>query len=393
MKVLQIHDPYVHAGGEDTIADTEAELLREAGHEPVRFRLGNPEHRRSATAALLAAPWNPAQYRAMRQRARRLRPDIAHVHNTWFALSPSIFRALALEGVPTVMTLQNFRLMCVEPMLFRDGRMCTDCVGSHPWHGVRHSCYRSRPVSGVAALTIALNRRLGSWDHVARFFAPSEFVKQVFVDGGFDPARIVVKPNVVGDPGPRPEPPSRSRTVVYVARIAPEKGPDLLLDAWRDAAAQLPELELVLIGDGPLRARLERDPPPRTRFVGWVEPAELPRHLLAARALVYPTQWTENFGRPTIEAMAAGLPVLASDIATPAEVVGELGPDWLVDPRDRGAWADALRRLADDQAIDAAGRRSRQLFEQKYNLGLGLQRLIDTYEEVRAAHAASTAAG
>ncbi len=199
------------AGGEDTIADTEAELLRGAGHEVEPFRLSNSGRPAAAAASLLAAPWNPGQHRAMRARVRKLRPDIAHVHNTWFALSPSIFHALAAEGIPTVMTIQNFRLMCAEAKLFRNGRLCTECVGTHPWRAVRYACYRrSRPQSAVAALTIALNRQLSSWDHVDRFFAPSKFVRDVFADGGFDPDRIVVKPNVIGDPGPRREAPSRA---------------------------------------------------------------------------------------------------------------------------------------------------------------------------------------
>ncbi len=157
-----------------------------------------------------------------------------------------------------------------------------------------------------------------------------------------------------------------------------------MLDAWREAAALVPELELVMIGDGPLRAELERNPPPRTRFLGWIAPAELPEQLLAARALVFPTQWSENFGRSIIEAMAAGMPVLASDIATPAEIVGELGREWLVPPHDLSAWRHALAGLSDDRAVDTGGRRARTLFEQKYNLESGLRALVETYELVRS---------
>jgi glycosyltransferase involved in cell wall biosynthesis len=385
VRILQIHNLYVDAGGEDTIADTECELLRAAGHEVERFRVRNADRGLSATASFAAAPWNPSQHRAMRERVRSLRPDVAHVHNTWFTLSPSIFHALHVEQVPTVMTIQNFRLICAEGKLYRDGRLCTECVGTHPWRAVRYKCYRdSGAASSVAASTIALNRSLGSWNSIGRFFAPSQFVKSMFVRAGFDPKRIVVKPNVIDDPGPRPESPSRSRSLLYVGRLAREKGPEMLLDAWREACSLVPDLELLMIGDGPLRATLERDLPPRTRFVGWVEPAEIHRHMLTARALVFPTQCSENFGRPIIEAMAAGLPVLSSDIATPAELVGDLGRSWIVPPHDQAAWRDALSSLTDDQAVDMAGRRGRELFEEKYNPDTGLRRLLETYEEMRS---------
>lgn len=383
MRILQIHNLYVDAGGEDTIADTEAELLRDAGHEVERFRVRNADRGRAAATSFAAAPWNFSQHQAMRERVGRLRPDVAHVHNTWFTLSPSIFRALHAERVPTVMTIQNFRLVCAEGKLYRNGRLCTECVGTHPWRAVRYGCYRdSQPASIVAAGTIALNRRIGSWNYVNRFFAPSEFVKGMFVRAGFDPKRIVVKPNVIADPGPRPQAPSRSRTLLYVGRMAREKGPEILLDAWREAAPLVPDLELVMIGDGPLRAGLERDLRERTRFLGWVDPTEMHHHMLTARALIFPTQCSENFGRSIIEAMAARLPVLASDIATPAELVGELGERWVVDPHDRAAWRSALAALGDDAAIDAAGDRGRELFEEKYHLNAGLERLLATYEEV-----------
>jgi len=383
VKILQIHNEYTLAGGEDTISDTEYDLLTHADHEVARVRVRNVEHSLTAVRSYAVAPYNLVQYSSIRARVRAFNPDVAHVHNTWFRLTPSIFHALHAERVPTVMTLQNFRLMCAEGKLYRNGRRCTLCVGRHPWRAVRYSCYRdSMPASLVAAATIAVNRRLRTWDLIDRFFAPSEFVKDLFVQGGFEPHRIVVKPNVVPDPGPRSMPPSASEKLLYVGRLAREKGPDVLLDAWREAAPRVPRLELVLIGDGPMRTSLARTAPERVRLLGWVDPAEIHEHMLSARALVFPTQWSENFGRSIVEAMAAGLPVLASNIGTPAELVGELGSQWLVEPHDPQCWADALARLEDDEAIDDAGRRARKLFELKYTPEVGLRRLIETYEAV-----------
>jgi glycosyltransferase involved in cell wall biosynthesis len=281
------------------------------------------------------------------------------------------------------MTLQNFRPLCAEAKLFRDGRTCTDCVGRSPWRAVRYACYRgSVPASIVAAATIALHRRLATWDLVDRVLAPSESVKAVFVDGGFDPGRIVVRPNFVPDPGGRARSPSASRTVLYVGRLSPEKGLRVLLDAWRAASAELGDLELVIVGDGPQRAELERLAPASVSFAGYVEPGRLPEYMLAARALVFPTLWSENFGRSIIEAMAAGIPVLASDIGTPSELVGELGERWLVPPRRVPAWAVALAGLTDDDAVRAGGSRARELFEHRYAPAAGLRSLLATYAEL-----------
>lgn len=384
MRILQIHNLYAQAGGEDTIADTEVALLRAAGHEVERYRVRNADNGARAAASYALAPWNPAQARDMLARVHRAPPHVAHVHNTWFTLSPSIFAALRRARVPVVMTIQNFRLVCAQGTLFRNGRVCTDCVGTHPWRAVKYSCYRgSKTESAVAAATIAANRRIGTWEGIDRFFVPSQFVKGVLLAAGFAPDRLTVKPNVVDDPGPRERPPSRSQTVLYVGRLSSEKGPEVVLDAWEMAGPAIPGLELVFVGDGPLRAELEGRAIPNVRFLGRLEPSEISGQMLQARALVFPTQCNENFGRSIVEAMAAEMPVLASDLATPAELVGEIGPEWVVLPYEREAWVEALKSLADDQAVDVAGQKARRLYEQKYTPAIGVRSLVETYEAIQ----------
>ena len=129
---------------------------------------------------------------------------------------------------------------------------------SHPWHGLRHRCYRgSAAASAVAAGTIAVNRAVGTWErHVDLFLALTEFGRGLFVRGGLPEDRVMVKPNSVPDPGPRANAPSASRTVLYVGRLSEDKGVLRLLDAWKEAA--VPGLELVVVGDGPLRHRGRR---------------------------------------------------------------------------------------------------------------------------------------
>jgi glycosyltransferase involved in cell wall biosynthesis len=209
--------------------------------------------------------WNPLAARDLRKLAERVRPDIAHVHNTWYALSPSVLSALTAAAVPVVMTLHNYRLLCANGYLFRDGHACEDCVGSHPWHGVRHRCYRGSLIASTpAAGTIALHRALGTWSrHVRLFLALSEFARTRFIRGGLPADKVHVKPNFVSDPGPRPSPPSQSRSVLYVGRLETDKGVQTVLDAWD--AWDAPEFELVLVGDGILGPALRRRPR-RRRF-------------------------------------------------------------------------------------------------------------------------------
>jgi glycosyltransferase involved in cell wall biosynthesis len=383
LKILQINNLYRQRGGEEIVADSEASLLRKGGHEVDRLLVRNPDRPLAATRLLAAAPWNVAQERSVKRRIRESRPEVVHVHNTWFALSPSIIHGLHDEGVPIVMSLHNYRPLCANASLFRDGRVCTDCVGSHPWWGVLHRCYRASWIgSTVAAATIAVSRARRTWDLVSRFVAPSEFVKRMFVAAGFPADRLTVNPHGVADPGPRAQPPSASRTLLYVGRLTPLKGIRVLLEAWQRASASIPDLELALLGDGPIDGDLAGERFDRVRFLGWADTERVMATMLSARALLVPSQWYEVFGRVAIEAFAAGLPVMASNIGGLGELVSELGAEWVVEPDDCDAWATALARLREDPTVDTFGCRARDLYERHYTPEIELFRLIQVYGSV-----------
>jgi glycosyltransferase involved in cell wall biosynthesis len=380
MRILQVHTRYRYEGGEDAVARAEATLLAEAGHEVVPYVAENPNRPGPTAAAMLTSAWNPLAARTLQAVAARVRPEVAHVHNTWFALTPSVVAGLDAMGVPVVMTLHNYRLLCVNASLFRDGRPCEDCVGTHPLPGIRHRCYRGSAASSAAvAASISLNRLLGTWHrHVRVFLALNDFARERFVSGGLPPDRVWVKPNSVADPGRRPCPPSSSRTVLFVGRLTPEKGLDVLLDAWRrlDPA----DLELVLIGDGPMRAELEQRSPPAVRFLGRLEPAAVRQWMLRSRALVFPTWLYEGQPLSVLEAFAAGLPVLASRLGGNVELIGGVGDDWLVPAHDPAALAEGLAALSDDR-VDQAGARARRIYEQRFTGPRNLQVLEAAYQE------------
>jgi glycosyltransferase involved in cell wall biosynthesis len=380
VRVLQLHTPYRQPGGEDAVVRAEAEVLRRSGHEVVQYQVKNPPGAAGAIGSLVLSPWNPRQARRVQGLAERIRPDVAHVHNTWYAQSPAVLWALRRSGVPTVMTLHNYRLVCANGQLFRDGAPCEDCVGASPWHGVQHGCYRDSMVLSVpAAGTIALHDRLRTWSRtVDRFVVLSEFAAERLVRGGLPPDRIELKPNFVADPGPRAVPAAASATVLYVGRLSPEKGVEVLVEAWRELGDG--PLELLVVGDGPLRDRLARRPAARLRLVGQLPAAEVRRQLLAARALVLPSIWYEGQPMAVLEALAAGLPVLGSGIGGVPELLASLGRDWLAAPGEEASWVAALRALADPERVELASAQARALYERSFSAATAARALEDVYE-------------
>jgi glycosyltransferase involved in cell wall biosynthesis len=380
MRILQVHTHYRQPGGEDAVVATEAALLREAGHLVLAHRASNPEGPRAALT-LAAAPWNEVQARSVARQVERLRPDVIHVHNTWFATSPAVFSALRRVGVPVVMTLHNYRLVCAAATLFRDGAPCTDCVGTHPWHGVEHACYRgSRPQSVVAAATIDLHQRRGTWHRdVDRFIALTDFGRAQFIAGGLPSGRIVVKSNSVDDPGPRPRPPSASDAVVCLGRLSAEKGLDRLLDAWERAPDRL---RLLVVGTGPLEASLRARAPQGVEFLGRLARSEVTSLLLGARALVFPSMSLEGQGLVALEAAAAGLPVVLSDHGALSDLFSPGAEELLFPPGDVDALAGRLARLDDDGFVDEHGRFTRRRFEERYSHATALEGLETTYRSL-----------
>jgi glycosyltransferase involved in cell wall biosynthesis len=280
--------------------------------------------------------------------------------------------------------------MCVNGLLLRDGRVCEDCVGTHPWRGVWHRCYRgSGPLSAIAASTIAVGRFRNTWDHaIDRFIAPSGFTAAKVAAGGVPSQKITVKPHGVEDPGRRLNPASESSTVLFVGRLSQEKGLPMLFDAWEHLLPT--SLELVVVGDGPQRRLLEGRHASGVRFLGWRHREEVRQLMLTARALAFPSICYETFALTAVEALAAGLPVLATGRGMAGEIAQSIGSDWLVPSADSVGWAAALRRLASSESIDLAARRARALYESTYTLQHSLTQLLDIYTAVAAA---STATG
>jgi glycosyltransferase involved in cell wall biosynthesis len=280
-----------------------------------------------------------------------------------------------------VQTLHNYRLFCANGAFLRAGRPCEDCVGAGPWNAVRHACYHgSRLQTAVWAEATAHHRRRRTFERcVTLFVAPSAFAREKLVAAGLDPARVVVKPNPVADPG---EPSPGGRGAVYVGRLSEEKGPRLLLEAWRE----MDGLPLAIVGSGPLEAELREQGAriPGVRFTGQLAPEAVQQELRRALFLVAPSICYESFPLAIAEAMAAGKAAVASQPTAMADWVEPGRTGLLFASGDARALARACRELAADPARAAAmGREARARFEDELAPERGAERLLALYEQAR----------
>jgi glycosyltransferase involved in cell wall biosynthesis len=388
MKLLIIHNSYRQPGGEDVVFEQERQMLQGEGHVVAVYRRSNwePEAQSLLGQARLVPKvvWSSDARKEIAQLLHKHRPDLVHVHNTFFMISPSIYEACEEAGVPVVQTLHNYRLMCPAATFFRNGHVCEECMEHSLWNSVLHGCYRgSRPATAVVAIMLAIHRQLRTYARKNQsFIALTEFSRSKFIQGGLPGSRIFVKPNFVHpDPGLGS---GNREYAVFVGRLSPEKRVSTLLQAWQRLPERIP---LLIIGGGPERPHLESDAK-RQDIEGIYFQGPLPRnHTIAAiqnaRFLVFPSEWYENFPVTIVEAFASGTPVLASRLGAMREIIEDGRTGLFFEPGNPDdlartvAWAWSHR-----YHLDQMGRQVRREYETKYTAAVNYRQLMSIYGSI-----------
>ena len=375
-RILVVHNAYQQRGGEDSVVDDEVRLLRGHGMEVEIYRRDN--HDIDSMGKLFAARdtlWSTRTRREAEELMRRFDPDVVHVHNTFPLISPSLYWAASARHVPVVQTLHNFRLLCPQAMLLREGRVCEDCVGKLPWRGVARRCYRdSLPQSAVLVSMLGLHRALGTYERkVTRYIALNDFCRDVFVRGGLPRERLRVKPNFVADPGTG----SDVRTgFLFVGRLSMEKGPAVLADALKISTG----LACEVIGTGPDKECLRQVA--GVSMAGWQQAPYIAGQMKSATALVMPSLCYENFPRTLVEAFACGLPVIASRLGAMAALIKDGETGLLFEPGNAADLSEKLKWAATHaNEMQKMGKAARKEYEEKYTPQRNLEILLGIYRE------------
>jgi len=245
---------------------------------------------------------------------------------------------------------------------------------------VRHACYRnSRAASAAVANMLVLHRAIGTWSNtVTRFIALSEFARRKFVSSGMPEDRISVKPNFLADdPGPGQ---GNGDYLLFVGRLSDEKGIACLLQAWKSLRSKL---RLIIAGEGPL-APMVREfaaTDPTVQWLGFLDRSRILDLMGKAVALVFPSVWFEAFPLVLAEALAKGLPVIASDLGSMAEIVSHRKTGLLFAPGSPLDLACALQWAFDHRAEFRTMReQARFEYELKYTAAANYRLLTNIYE-------------
>jgi glycosyltransferase involved in cell wall biosynthesis len=344
MNILLVHNEYGKVSGEEIVVRSLRQLLEFNGHHVSAFFRSSAEIENDTLGkakAFFTGVYNPAARRAFRDVLKLERPDIVHIHNLFPLISPSILGECRRAGIPVVMTVHNYRLVCPNGLHTVRGQLCERCVGGREYHCVLNRCEGSLLKSAGYALRNAAARKFRLFhDNVTMYAALTEFQRGRLIDAGFPADRIAVIPNMISSSDAHDEPPLGD-WIGYVGRISQEKGMHTLLAA----AAALPDVPFRIAGTCDRMPELPGLATPNVQFVGHLAGAELEAFYRRSRVIVLCSTWFEGFPMVLAEAMIHRKPLICSRIGGLPEFVEEGTTGLLFQPRNSQELAQHIRRL------------------------------------------------
>ncbi len=321
MKILLVHNDYGKYSGEEAVVDKMAVMLAGLGHEVAQLRMTTAGARESLGGKIrgfISGVYCPGGVRAMREALRKEKPDVVNVHNLYPFISPAALRECKKAGVPVVMTIHNFRLMCPTGLFMRDNRPCELCLeNGNEWGCVRHNCEHSMLKSlGYAARNTIARIRRHYIDCIDRFACITDFQRRKLIEAGYPEERLLVIPNSVDVSSTHPSP-RDDRYVAYSGRISREKGVDMIIETAR----RHPDISFRLAG-AVRDTDIVENLPSNVELTGYLSGRSLQDFYAGASFFVMASRWYEGFPMTILEAASYTKPMIAPDHGGFTEIIG-----------------------------------------------------------------------
>lgn len=397
MKVLIANKFFFRNGGSESVMFQEREFLERSGHQVIDFSMqdkrnldspysshfvGRQDYRIAGKLdkikSAITFAHSPEAVRKLNALIDDTLPDLVHCHNIYHQLTPSIIGAAKSRGIPVVLTLHDYKPVCPVYTRLHDETPCSACLDGDFSQVVKRRCAdNSLGKSSLLYLEAILQRRMGSYEKVDRFLAPSHFMRDSVL-GRFHPSQVVPLYNGVDVKDISPSAHDEGY-VLYLGRLSKEKGVETLLRAHAAARGAWP---LVVAGTGPLADPL-RSSYANAKFVGHVSGDELKKTLKGASLLVVPSEWYENCPMSVLEAMAYGKPVVGSRMGGIPELIEEGQTGLLFEAGN----VDQLREqlgilMASPELRRSMGLRARARAEHEFSLDKHNERLLSIYRSL-----------
>ncbi len=386
MNIVIANKYYFYTGGPERYMAAVTQLLQRNGHTVIPFAMKLDQNEPSEYRDYFVSPpaksnqykldqFNLSLYQKVsllgraiyswgaRQKLTALirdaQVDLVYLLNICNYLSPSLIDAAKRCGVPVVMRLSDYNFACASYRFLREDQVCTECLDSGSFRpALRYRCVQNSLVQTAGrVIPMTIHRLLNILGKVDAFVAPSPTMADALVQFGCEAQRVYHVPSFVDLEQFEPVANPRRDYVLYLGRLDPDKGVDVLLAAWARLGAAAPLLCLAGTGTAVLELQAQAQAAGLTgekvRFLGQLDKVALLETLQHAAFTVTPSLWMDNSPMSVYESLACGKPVVASDIGgIKSQIVhGQTG--FLFTAGDREALAVYVERLWTDRQLVA----------------------------------------
>lgn len=382
MKIAVVHNRYAAASGEETAVENLRTLLVERGHNVVCFTRNSADIRDmflGRSRAFFSGIFSLSSQFAFRAFLNEARPDVVHIHNVFPLISPSVLLECRRAGVPVVMSVHNYRLVCPTGlhMSKRSARICEKCCGGREYWCVLKNC-EGNIVKSLGYAARGLIARKARWyrANVSIYACLTGFQRRRLIAAGYPQERITVIPNMVRPAGGDGDA-SLGDYVGFAGRISPEKG----IDVFIAAARKCPDIGFRAAGNYDRTPGILQRTPSNCTLLGHLGPEALARFYASSRMIVVPSIWYETFGLCAAEAQVQGKAVVCSRIGALPEIVASGASGLLFEPGNADDLAEKIRYLWDRPALcRQMGATGRERALREYSPDVYYERTMTAYQ-------------
>lgn len=367
MKIFQIHNKYRYFGGEDSVVDEEAKLLKSNGHDVIQLIRDNSEELsllKNKLDVFKNISYSKKTLVILERETKRFGiPDIVHVHNIFPLWTYSVFDFFKKKKIPIIMTLHNYRLIWEKIGLFHKNRK-------------KYGYFKESNI-GSFIISKLINRRKDLLTNVSKFITHTEFTKQEFATSVLPIDKLIIKPNFLNFTKKKFISISKKENAIFASRISLEKGILTLIKAFKNV-----DLKLDILGDGPLFDKVNKNNINNIKLHGNLQRDEVRKFINKSKFLIFPSEWYESFPMTILEAFREGTLVVASNIGSIKSIIKDKYNGILFEPENHKDLINKVEWILNNPKIcDQIVLNANNEFYKKYSSENNYNQLIQIYQE------------
>ena len=366
MKVFQLHNKYKFFGGEDSVVDEEAKLLRLNNHEVVQLIRDNSKELSSLKNkfyALKNISYSKDSINILdAEILKHGVPDIVHAHNIFPLWSNSVFDFFHKKNIPIIMTLHNYRLIWEKLGLFNK-------------HRDKYGFFKDSKIKSFI-ISKLINKRSDLLTTITKFITLTEFAKQEFSQYIIPQDKLIIKPNFLSSSDNKIKSIVKKKNAIYASRISKEKGVLTLIEAFKEL-----DIELDILGDGPLLKVIKKNNTNyNIRLHGNLSRDVVSKFLNNSKFSIIPSECYEGFPMSILEAFREGTLVLASNIGSIKSIIKDKYNGILFEYGNKKDLTNKINWiLANPDICDQITLNANNEFKKKYSAEVNYAQLIKIY--------------